>query len=40
MINRGKLLRKIEYEKRMPSSKMKEVGHANKLAGGFDNKFK
>ena len=29
-----------EYEKRMPSSKMKEVGHANKLAGGFDNKFK
>lgn len=27
-----------EYEKRMPSSKMKEVGHANKLAGGFDQK--
>jgi len=27
-----------EYEKRMPSEKMKEVGHANKLAGGIDNK--
>ena len=27
-----------EYEKRMPSEKMKEVGHANKLAGGVDNK--
>ncbi len=27
-----------EYEKRMPASKMKEVGHANKLAGGIDNK--
>ncbi len=27
-----------EYEKRMPSDKMKEVGHANKLAGGIDNK--
>jgi len=27
-----------EYEKRMPSEKMKEVGHANKLAGGIDDK--
>ena len=27
-----------EYEKRMPPKKMKEVGHANKLAGGIDNK--
>lgn len=27
-----------EYEKRMPAEKMKEVGHANKLAGGIDNK--
>lgn len=27
-----------EYEKRMPSKKMKEVTHANKLAGGHDNK--
>lgn len=27
-----------EYEKRMPPEKMKEVGHANKLAGGHDNK--
>lgn len=27
-----------EYEKRMPSEKMKEVKHANKLAGGIDNK--
>jgi NTP pyrophosphatase (non-canonical NTP hydrolase) len=27
-----------EYEKRMPSEKMKEVGHANKNAGGWDNK--
>jgi len=27
-----------EYEKRMPSEKMKEVGHANNLAGGHDNK--
>lgn len=27
-----------EYEKRMPSETMKEVGHANKLAGGIDNK--
>lgn len=26
------------YEKRMPPDKMKEVGHANKLAGGIDNK--
>lgn len=27
-----------EYEKRMPAEKMKEVGTANKLAGGLDNK--
>lgn len=27
-----------EYEKRMPAEKMKEVKHANKLAGGHDNK--
>ena len=27
-----------EYEKRMPPEVMKEVGHANKLAGGVDNK--
>jgi len=27
-----------EYEKRMPPEKMKEVGHANKKAGGIDNK--
>jgi NTP pyrophosphatase (non-canonical NTP hydrolase) len=28
-----------EYEKRMPPEKMKEVKHANKLAGGHDNKL-
>ena len=27
-----------EYEKRMPAGKMKEAKHANKLAGGIDNK--
>jgi len=27
-----------EYEKRMPPETMKKVGHANKLAGGHDNK--
>jgi len=27
-----------EYEKRMPAEIMKQVGHANKLAGGIDNK--
>ncbi len=27
-----------EYEKRMPAETMKEVGHANKLAGGVDDK--
>lgn len=27
-----------EYEKRMPPEIMKKVGHANKLAGGVDNK--
>ncbi len=27
-----------EYEKRMPPEIMKKVGHANKLAGGIDNK--
>ena len=29
-----------EFEKRMPAEKMKEVKHANKLAGGIDNKDK
>lgn len=33
------LIQKLEeYEKRMPAEKMKEVGHANKSAGGWDNK--
>ena len=27
-----------EYEKRMPPETMKKVGHANRLAGGVDNK--
>ncbi len=27
-----------EYEKRMPPEVIKKVGHANKLAGGHDNK--
>ena len=27
-----------EYERRMPATTMKHVGHANKLAGGVDNK--
>jgi len=27
-----------EYEKRMPPETMKQVGHANKLAGGIDAK--
>ena len=27
-----------EYEKRMPPETMKKVGHANKLAGGHDNR--
>ncbi len=27
-----------EYEKRMPAEIMKKVGHANKFAGGWDNK--
>ena len=27
-----------EYEKRMPAEKMRKVKHANKLAGGIDNK--
>ena len=27
-----------EYEKRMPSEAMKKAGHANKLAGGVDDK--
>lgn len=27
-----------EYEKRMPPEVMKKVGHANRLAGGIDNK--
>ncbi len=29
-----------EYEERMPPETMKKVGHANKLAGGVDNKQK
>lgn len=29
-----------EYEKRMPPETMKKVKHANKLAGGIDNKQK
>ena len=29
-----------EYKKRMPSEKIREVGHANKLAGGIDEKEK
>jgi NTP pyrophosphatase (non-canonical NTP hydrolase) len=39
-INSEEELQKVleEYEKRMPSEKMKEVGHANKLSGGWDNK--
>ncbi len=27
-----------EYEKRMPPDVMKKVGHANRFAGGYDNK--
>ena len=27
-----------DYEKRMPADEIKKVGHANKLAGGFDSK--
>tara|TARA_Y100000034_G_scaffold134670_1_gene203793 strand:- start:145 stop:501 length:357 start_codon:yes stop_codon:yes gene_type:complete len=27
-----------EFERRMPAKEIKEVGHANKLAGGIDNK--
>jgi NTP pyrophosphatase (non-canonical NTP hydrolase) len=39
-INSEEELQKVleEYEKRMPSEKMKEVKHANKLSGGWDNK--
>ena len=39
-INSEEELQKVleEYEKRMPSEKMKEVKHANNLAGGWDNK--
>ena len=39
-VDAGDSLRKTleDYEKRMPAEKMKEVGHANKNAGGFDNK--
>lgn len=39
-VDAGKALQDTldEYEKRMPADKMKEVGHANKLAGGIDNK--
>ena len=29
-----------DYEKRMPAEKSKEAGHANKLAGGIDEKDK
>lgn len=28
-----------EYEERMPADKMKEVGHSNKHAGGWDGKY-
>ena len=28
-----------EYEKRMPPEVMKKLGHANKLAGGYDSKY-
>jgi NTP pyrophosphatase (non-canonical NTP hydrolase) len=28
----------VEYDQRMPAEKMKEIGTANKLAGGWDNK--
>jgi len=39
-VNSQEELQKVlrEYEKRMPANKMKEVGHANKLSGGWDNK--
>lgn len=39
-INAKEELKKVleEYKKRMPAEKMKEVKHANKLAGGIDNK--
>ncbi len=39
-IDAGKALQDTleEYEERMPPEKMKEVKHANKLAGGHDNK--
>jgi len=29
-----------EYKKRMPADKIKEIGHANKFAGGYDEKKK
>ncbi len=39
-VNASKALQETleEYEKRMPPEKMKEVGHANKLSEGWDNK--
>jgi NTP pyrophosphatase (non-canonical NTP hydrolase) len=39
-IDAGKALKNTleEYEKRMPPEAMKKIGHANKLAGGIDNK--
>ena len=35
---KGVLSTLAEFEKRMPAEKMREVKHANKLAGGIDNK--
>lgn len=39
-VDAGKALQETlnEYEKRMPAEKMKEAKHANKLAGGIDDK--
>lgn len=39
-VDAGEELQKVleEYNRRMPADKMKRVKHANKLAGGIDNK--
>jgi NTP pyrophosphatase (non-canonical NTP hydrolase) len=39
-IDAGKALQETldEYEKRMPADAIKKIGHANKKAGGIDNK--
>ena len=39
-VNAGEALNQTlsDYEKRMPADVMKKVGHANKLAGGVDDK--